>query len=339
MHEVVPSPIFHGAWPQRPQPEDANRSRSRLWLPRPSLSSCVFAMFSRDTRGLEPADLHGDSYFPSVPACCLVWGLDGEALSCQGGRTGGFDGAVMEPMPKLAMVGPRSRALWVRSVGPSRFFVLMLLPDAFHALTGVEPGEHINRITSASEVLDEGWQAVADAVQCAADDEERVRLVQNFLAPRWAEKRPPASFQGRLLQDWSHALSLRAATSGFGRSLRQVERRIKRWTGQPLRDLKGMVRLETALLDTVLAIQQGDINWAELAVDSGFSDQAHLCRQVRLMTGFSPQELIRRVMSEEAFWFYRLWSGVPQVVAPPDQGALEPSLAHELDSALVSNRI
>lgn len=283
--------------------------------------------------------MHVDSYFPSVPACCLIWGLDGEALCCQGGRTGGFDGAVLESMPAQVLMGPRSRALRVRSVGPSRFFVLMLLPDAFHALTGVEPGEHINRITSASEILGEGWQALIDSVRCAADDEERVRLVQGFLAPLWAEKRPPASFQGRLLQDWSHALSLRAATSGFGRSLRQVERRIKRWTGQPLRDLKGLVRLETALLDTVLAIQQGDINWAELAVDSGFSDQAHLCRQVRLMTGFSPQELMQRVMSEEAFWFYRLWSGVPLVAVAPDQSGTEPSLACKLDSAFASNRI
>jgi AraC-like DNA-binding protein len=217
----------------------------------------------------------------------------------------------------------------------------MLLPDAFHAITGREPGEYVNQTLPAMGVLGDEWQVMSDAVRSASDDDARVRLVQDFLAPLWAEMRPIASFHGRLIQDWSHALSLRAATSGFGRSLRQVERRIKLWAGQPLRNLKGLVRMETAMLDAVLAIQQGEVDWAELAVASGFSDQAHLCRQIRLLTGFSPQELMRRAMQEEAFWFYRLWSGVPHVpaqgIAEPEEAARQPEV--DIDSAAYFHRI
>lgn len=298
-------------------------------------------MFSRNTVGLDLQEQDRLTYFPSVPACCLVWVLEGEAGNALGVRPGALGTDVFAPMPAFAVAGPRSRPLVTKTIGDSRIFVLMLLPDAFHSITGREPGEYVNQILPAMGVLGDEWQVMSDAVRCASDDDARVRLVQDFLAPLWAEMRPTASFHGRLIQDWSHALSLRAATSGFGRSLRQVERRIKRWTGQPLRDLKGLVRMETAMLDAVLAIQQGEVNWAELAVASGFSDQAHLCRQIRLLTGFSPQELMRRAMHEEAFWFYRLWSGVPHVPAQgvdePEEAARQPQV--DIDSAVYSHRI
>jgi AraC-like DNA-binding protein len=45
-----------------------------------------------------------------------------------------------------------------------------------------------------------------------------------------------------------------------------------------------------------------------LAADTDYADQSHLCRETRRMTGFSPDDLRRRIGSEEAFWAYRLWS-------------------------------
>jgi AraC-like DNA-binding protein len=53
---------------------------------------------------------------------------------------------------------------------------------------------------------------------------------------------------------------------------------------------------------------EGPVNWAELAADTDYADQSHLCRETRRMTGFSPDDLRRRIGSEEAFWAYRLWS-------------------------------
>lgn len=50
------------------------------------------------------------------------------------------------------------------------------------------------------------------------------------------------------------------------------------------------------------------INWAEVAQQSGFADQAHMCREIRRVSVLSPAELRRRVETDEAFWLYRLWS-------------------------------
>ena len=52
----------------------------------------------------------------------------------------------------------------------------------------------------------------------------------------------------------------------------------------------------------------GRPDWAAVAVDSGYSDQAHLCREVRRIAGMSPADLKRAIDQDESFWTYRIWS-------------------------------
>jgi AraC-like DNA-binding protein len=135
-----------------------------------------------------------------------------------------------------------------------------------------------------------------------------VALLQNFLLARWPHCRPDADRPGHDLQDWVRSLTLRAAHTGLGRSLRQVERRIKHWTGLPMRELRGLTRAEQAFFDAKAAQADGAVNWADVAHHQGFADQAHLCRVTRRITGFSPEELRRRIEHDETFWVYRIWS-------------------------------
>ena len=103
-------------------------------------------------------------------------------------------------------------------------------------------------------------------------------------------------------------LAQRAALSAPGRSLRQLERRIKRWAGLPLRDLRGFGKAEQAFFDTIAAeAAQGSVNWADVAAGAGFSDQSHLCRVTRRITGYAPQALYDGIYGDEAFWVYRIW--------------------------------
>ena len=108
--------------------------------------------------------------------------------------------------------------------------------------------------------------------------------------------------------DWANHLAQRAALSAPGRSLRQLERRIKRWAGLPLRELRGMGKSEQAFFDALTAhVDQGTVSWAEVAVGAGYADQSHLCRVTRRITGFTPQALYDGILREEAFWAYRIW--------------------------------
>jgi AraC-like DNA-binding protein len=50
-----------------------------------------------------------------------------------------------------------------------------------------------------------------------------------------------------------------------------------------------------------------ELDWASLATDLNFADQAHLSRAAKRVTGFSPGEFARRFIEDESFWLYRLW--------------------------------
>ncbi len=74
-----------------------------------------------------------------------------------------------------------------------------------------------------------------------------------------------------------------------------------------LRELRGLGRSEQAFFNVLTALMAGEVNWSEVASNNGFTDQSHMCRQTRSVTGFAPEELRRRISSEEGFWAYRLW--------------------------------
>jgi AraC-like DNA-binding protein len=192
-----------------------------------------------------------------------------------------------------------------RNPGEMWAFKLLMLPDAFTALTGLALDRHVNQVVDARELLPPDWQAWAAAMSAAADDAARLQLLEAFLVPRWqalGTQRP-----GHRYAAWTEALAMRAATSAAGRSLRQLERRIKAWAGLPMRELRAVSRAENAFYAVAAAEGQGDVNWADIAAGSDYADQSHLCRETRRLTGFSPEDLRRRIQCEQAFWAYRLW--------------------------------
>lgn len=284
-------------------------ARNLLLVPPRALAGCVRAAMLRDTTGVELSEAQRHSHFPATPSVSLSWWftgrsmlLDGLVPTFRGGRGQLQDG-------RLLFSGPFTHPRLSYNDGPSHRLILILLPDAMRQLTGVDPQAHVNRVVDARSVLPEPWLALDEAVQHARDDGERWRLIVDFLTPRWAVlrgSRPTADPQR--YQEWAQGLALRAATSSVGRSLRQVERRVKRWAGLPMRELRTISRAERTFFDVLAAqTRHGRVAWADVAARGGYADQAHLCRESRRVTGFSPEEFRRRVVADETFWVYRLW--------------------------------
>ena len=127
------------------------------------------------------------------------------------------------------------------------------------------------------------------------------------LLPVWRASHPgsilPAWTGTTRLVDWSRALVTRAAVAGPGRSVRALERRLKRWSGQTQRSLQFYASFERL---HQLSTEAKGIPLAGLALEAGYSDQSHMGRAVRRATGFSPSELNRLIENEEPFWCYRL---------------------------------
>jgi AraC-like DNA-binding protein len=276
---------------------------THLWLPPLALAGCVRGVMLRDTRGRQLDAVQRENYFPATPLAQLFWWAEGRSEWL---ATPGFSAPPpgLEHAPML-FGGPFTLPTHTRNPGEMCAFKLLLLPDAFTAMTGVVLDRFVNRVVDAREVLPSDWLAWAETLSAAPDDAARLQLLEAFLLPRWqalGTQRP-----GHRYADWTEALAVRAATSAAGRSLRQLERRIKAWAGLPMRELRAVSRAESAFYAVAAAEAGAGVNWADIAASSDYADQSHLCRETRRLTGFSPEDLRRRIQTEEAFWAYRLW--------------------------------
>ncbi len=269
--------------------------------PRLSLASCVRGHVVRRTVGLPLAPPQRYNHFPASLLCAISWLFEGEADVLRRGEQ-----VVHEPTPRLCVIGPHRVPVVSHNPGAVDALLVALTPMAVEALTGVSMAELVDRVRPFEQVFDADWQAMAHSVFDAPDDASRIRVVEDFLEPRWLRVRDQSIPRATRYRFWAENLALRAAQSGVGSSLRQVERRIKRWTGQPPRDLRRMLRAEESFYRCVAAYQQGNMDWAMAALDSGYADQAHLCREVRRITGLSPAALLAAIESDENFWIYRL---------------------------------
>ncbi|NWA24222.1 helix-turn-helix transcriptional regulator [Pseudomonas gingeri] len=295
-------------------------THSALYAPQPALAGCIRAYLSRSTEeaaALTPEERR--NHFPPTSTCVIVWLIRG-----QDSRVPAPDDTQPTDHRSLPVVfsGPHTRPSVSHNSGEVQFFTLLIYPDALRALSGLEVMPHINGYSPFASLFDSNWQDMAHAVLTAPDDGARIRLIEAFLGPRWAAAqsatakepsalitRPYSTAMARAyrLAAWSSDVALRATVQGRGQSERQVDRRIKTWTGQTLRQLRGIGRLEEVLLAANPGALGAAPAWSTLAADNGFSDQPHLCRELRRFTGFSPDEL-KRNLNHESFWVYRIWT-------------------------------
>jgi AraC-like DNA-binding protein len=245
------------------------------------------------------------NFYPASLACAISWTVQGQTELVRVGDQM-FNAMARSP---VMFTGPHLLPCETRNPGPVEFFLLLFMPDAFHALTGVDLLAHTNQHRPLNEVLGADWQTMADSVLAARDDAERIRMIEEFLSPRWKVARPrtwtPAS---NTLTDWAHTLAMRYVTSSMGRSLRQVERRIKQWTGQTHRQLHRLARGEKTFLHARNSKQRSALVWSDLAAESGFSDQSHLCREFRKLTGLRPEQVMQHLDTDERLWIFKTWA-------------------------------
>ncbi|MBV1776038.1 helix-turn-helix domain-containing protein [Burkholderiaceae bacterium DAT-1] len=286
-------------------------ARSELWLPEANLASCIRAVLTRDTRGAGLAAHQRYNHIPASPLCAIVWYFHGDAELLAPGLPADA-GTPRARISSFAFCGPSTRPMITWNPGDMETLVILMLPDALQHLTGIDPGAYLNCCVPAEGLLGSEWHALGQTLHALPDNAARVRAIETCLSPRWQQTRPDAHAIRHYYADWSTSLMLRAATSGFGRSLRQVERRIKQWAGLPMRELKGLSRAEQAFFDAAMREPDATVNWSDIAAAAGYTDQSHMIRATRKITGFAPDALRRLIFSDECFWVYRLWGMADQ---------------------------
>ncbi len=281
---------------------------SKILWPRSSIAGCVFCVILRDTRGV--ALDHDDrfNFFPASPLCCVTWIFAGDCYLIE--KPAHFDQPTTGVrVPEIAFSGAQLGPLASWNSGETLAITMIFYPDAFAAMTGLDLSAFTGRFVAAADVLPEPILGACREFAAAARHdtlENGLEALEREVETLWARARPARTRPLHWVRDWTRALVARATVSGPGHSARQAARRLRAWTGASRRDLEVLGHTEQLYARIHAALGKGRIDWAGLAAASGFSDQAHMIRRMRQHTGFTPQQLLDRAGSEEAFWGYRL---------------------------------
>lgn len=268
----------------------------------------------RDTRGCELAEHEQINRFPANPYCCITWMLQGEArLVAQG------DEARDQALPEVFVVGCQSRPCVSRNEGERHSFGVVFHPDAFHALFGVDLGAIQDAFVDVAQVLPAHGLRLVAAVAAAADDDERCRRVDEFLAAH------AVALHGTpwtRLRRMGVNIGLRVAANLMGVGPRQVQRLARREGGMSVPTLSRLWRSERSLHQASAALADGQaLDWSAHAIDAGYADQSHLVRECKAFSGRTPAQIVRQVRHDEADWAYRLIGRTGQ---KPDKDTLPP---------------
>ena len=168
-----------------------------------------------------------------------------------------------------------------------------LTPMGAGRLIGDDTAQLTDRVVTLDDVLGPGQRGLGQRLAALDDWAVRLDMVEAFLLDRLGRTAPaPAWLEwawGRIV-DSGGAVSVGELSTELGYSARHV--------GRVFRSAIGLSPKRCALLvrfgRLVEALDGGEPpDWAGLALDLGYADQAHLAREVRRFTGLTPTGLRR----------------------------------------------
>ena len=259
----------------------------------------------RDIRDCDLSNEQRLNFFASSPLCALSWTFSGQGILLQNHhQPDNLKDAFA--FPKIAFSGPYQTPQVSRSEGSFYAITLAFYPDAFAALTGIDLARFTNKTIAAEDVLPDEFFEIAQTTSLQNEATHTFDCFTSEISPFWQRSRPAGTNVEHLVSDWFRALAVRAAFTGVGRSTRQIERRVKYWTGHSRQRLAAYAKGEKTFQYALAKSAAGQLNLADMSADLGYADQSHMGRKAKEITGFSPAEFMHRYENDESFWSFRL---------------------------------
>ncbi len=154
---------------------------------------------------------------------------------------------------------------------------------------------------------------LCERIHATTDMPERIAVLSDFLRESLRKKPPAADFLNAYLKLVSEAplhADVRAITSGSRTSDRHLRRHFKKYLGLGPKETHKLIKVQHAIS---LLGAEPNRNLARLAVDLGFSDQAHLSRAFKSTVGLTPKRF-RGLIGHMQDPTLDIWSGLDPVV-------------------------
>jgi len=203
-----------------------------------------------------------------------------------------WHGERAERQPKAFLVGELTRALRVQPGARISTMGIRFRPSGLGAFLGAPLHELTDRTTPIDALWGRSGRALEAQLQEAPSDEQRVEVAEEFLLARLAVGTGPdravEAAVARLLAEGGQS-RLRALATTAELSERQLERRFRSAVGIGPKTLARLVRFQAVYRRLG---EDAPADWALIALDCGYFDQAHLLREFRELAGSPPSRLL-----------------------------------------------
>ena len=184
-----------------------------------------------------------------------------------------------------------------RLTGEGRVLGIRFKPGVFYPIWG----SPVSGLTDASVGLREAFglegEAFEAAVLAAENDEEMVEIAEAFLRKRLPERDADAELAGRIVASIvadRELTRVEDVAARFSMEKRRLQRLFHRYVGVGPK----WVILRGRIHDATDMLADGEAaNWAELALELGYFDQAHFVKDFKALIGVAPATYAERVRS------------------------------------------
>lgn len=255
-------------------------------LPPWELHDCVVAVLGRDTRAWPLDAPERVTHFPSSPYVTVNAVLEGH-VEVPVHHQRDLAGPAWR-CSRLVLSGPQTRSSHTRYSESMHSVMVLLYPHAWQLLSHTLADTWTNRYVDASPLLPAAVRSVFEGFWALGGDAKRRDHFFKRSSPvcrKCRDDHSATAAQWRIaaeppLRAWLSWAALRAAGSGVGRSLRQVERRFRALTGSSQRALNKRARAERAFFAAMAFHPERKPSWTALALECGYADQSHFIRDI-----------------------------------------------------------
>jgi AraC-like DNA-binding protein len=192
------------------------------------------------------------------------------------------------------VVGPRSESVLLQTSREFSAIGVHFRPGGGYAVFGPAIGELLNNSAELELLWGREAHRTTDRLWQSCTAEEQFRLLENLLLAKLTGVNPHRAAITRaigLIESASGHCQVAAIASTLGFSTRRFLTEFRAQVGLPPKLFSRIMRFTSALarIDTT-----GDVDWCDVALSTGYFDQAHFNHDFRGFAGVNPSEYMRQ---------------------------------------------